>query len=254
MLVSKIKVWYFYLVLLFVLIVSCTKQDVEKGAIIYSFDDQYINEWFNNRELFLKYNIKATFFINRPHLLDSNKIAKLKQLEKDGHEIGCHGLNHLNVLDYTDSLDWLITNEILPAIKYLNDMGFDIKSYAHPYGKSSPKVDSVLCKYFKYLRKATWNINNTTIDQYNEIFVNSNSQHVMNSMGIDYNYKSTLDNLETGILRSINKNEVLVLHAHKIDTTQSSYTINPNYLEDAFKLCKQHNIKSIRISDLERYF
>lgn len=254
MFVHKMKVWNFYLVFLFVLTISCSEQEIEKGAIIYTFDDQYINEWYNNRELFLKYNIKATFFINRPHLLDSSQVVKLKQLEKDGHEIGCHGLNHLNVLDYKDSIDLLLEKEIIPAIDDLSNKGFNIKSFAYPYGQSVPKIDSVLFGYFKYLRKATWNINDTTIDQYNEIFVSSNSQHVMNSMGIDYNYKITLDNLETGILRAINKYEVLVLYAHNINTTQLNYTISPDYLENTFKLCEKYNIKSIRISDLERYF
>lgn len=241
-------------ILLLMVVISCTGEVQKRGAIIYSFDAQYIDAWYNQRDLFKKYNIKATFFINRPQLLDSDKINKLRQLMQDGHEIGCHGLNHKNVVDYKDSIDVLLATEIIPAINDLNNMGFKIQSYAYPYGKSIPKIDSVLCNYFKYLRKATWNINDTTIDTYDDIFVNSASQHVMNSMGIDSNYRISLDNFETGLLRAINKNEVLVLHDHNIDTIAGSYVINPAFLESTFKLCKKYNIESITVSGLEKYF
>jgi len=235
------------------LLASC--QNVKnKGAIIYSFDDQYVDEWFAQRELFNKYNIKATFFINRPHLLTPNQVEKLNILQKDGHEIGCHGLNHLNVTKYKDSIDILIQKEIKPAIKILADVGFKTTSFAHPYGQSLPEINTELLKHFDFLRMATWNMRDTTIDFYNEIFANANNYQVTNSMGIDSNYGISLQSFEKGLLRAIERKEVLILHAHKTDSSLTNYTVSPDYLESTFLLCKKHNIAAIRISDLKKYF
>lgn len=242
-----------FIIVLCFFLASC-QNDKHKGAVIYSFDDQYIDEWYAQRELFKKYNIKATFFINRPHLLTSNQVEKLKILQKDGHEIGCHGLNHLNVTEYKDSIDILIQKEIKPAINKLADIGFKTTSFAPPHGQSLPEINTELLKHFDFLRMATWNMQDTTIDYYDEIFANAQNYQVTNSMGIDSNYDISLASFEKGLLRSINKKEVLVLHAHKTDSSLANYTVSPEYLESTFQLCKKHNIATIRISDLKKYF
>ncbi|WP_319589752.1 polysaccharide deacetylase family protein [uncultured Draconibacterium sp.] len=234
-------------------LLDCQKSK-QQGAVVYSFDDQYIDEWYKQRDLFNQYNIKATFFINRPQNLSSEQLEKLKQLEADGHEIGCHGLNHRNVVDFKDSLDVLINSEIKPAIKILADYGFEICSFAHPFGKSLPEIDTLLLSQFQYLRKATYNIKDTTIDFYDDIFATKDNYQITNSMGIDTNYKISLQNFETGILRAKANNEVLILHAHRVDSSLTNYSVSPEYLEETFKLCREHNIESIRISDLETFF
>lgn len=245
------KLFYFFLILV---AVSCSQEKAKNGAVIYSFDDQYIDQWYNHRELFNQYDIKATFFIHRPNLLDSSAIAMLKQLQADGHEIAFHGTNHRNVLDFKDSVDVLLEKEIVPGVDCLRKQGFEVQSYAYPFGQSNPPIDSMLLYIFPYLRKATYNIHNTTIDQYDEIYVSSLSQRIMNSMGIDNNYGIDLPNFEKGLLRAQKNNEVLVLHAHRIDTTFSDYTVNSRYLENTFQLCKKHNIPAIRVADLESFF
>lgn len=234
-------------------LLACQKSK-QQGAVVYSFDDQYIDEWYKQRDLFNQYNIKATFFINRPQNLSTDQVARLKQLEADGHEIACHGLNHRNVVDFKDSLNALINSEIIPAIKILTDYGFEIRSFAHPFGKSLSEIDTLLLDQFGYLRKATYNIKDTTIDYYDDIFATKNNYRITSSMGIDTNYNISLQNFETGLLRAKEKNEVLILHAHRIDRSLTNYSISPDYLEETFKLCRKHNIRSLRISDLETFF
>lgn len=236
-----------------VVLLSCNKTE-KQGAVVYSFDDQYIDEWYKQRDLFNQYNIKATFFINRPQNLTPDQVSKLKELQADGHEIGCHGLNHRNVVDFKDSLDVLINAEIKPAKKILSDYGFETISFAHPFGKSLPEIDTLLLSQFHYLRKATYNIKDTTIDYYDEIFATKDNYQITNSMGIDTNYKISLQNFETGLLRAKEKNEVLILHAHRIDSSLTNYSVSPEYLEETFKLCRKQNIQSLRISDLETFF
>jgi peptidoglycan-N-acetylglucosamine deacetylase len=243
------------LILIFVFL-SCSEKNEEKrtGGVVFSFDDRFVTEWVAHRDLFKKYNIRATFFVSRPYLLDSTHIENLRLLNSDGHEIGCHGMYHLDATEFADSIDYYIDHEILPALELLNSFGFHIRSFAYPYGKSTDRIDSAMFDHFNFLRKAAMNYNNTTIDAYDEIYATWNNHNIVNSMGIDDIFEISQDNLETGILRALNRDEVLVLYAHRIDTVSGGYNINPEYLENAFKLISKYDVRSLRMSDLDEYF
>lgn len=226
----------------------------DSGGIIFTFDDQYVDGWYNFRDKFNEYHIKATFFINRPQDLTEIQVEKLKQLVNDGHEIGCHGLNHRNALDFKDSVNQYYIVDVKPAIEKLESLGFEIKSFAYPFGNSTEQIDAFLLNYIPYLRKATWNMKDTTIDYYDDIFAKADSYRITNSMGIDYNYRITLKNLEKGMQRAKRNNEVLVLHDHHIDTSKNNYVVNPDYLESVFRLSNKYGLKSMRLCDLKSYF
>ena len=232
---------------------SCSSL-LKRGGIIFTFDDQYVKSWVANRDLFKKYDVKATFFISRPQLLDSGQVRDLKILQSDGNEIGCHGVNHLNAMEFAGPAVKYYKEEVEPAISKLNVLGFRIVSFAYPFGPAPDSVDSYLLKHVKYLRKATWNRNNTTIDTYDNIYARPDSFHIVNSMGIDCNYSITVENLQAGISRALKNNEILVLHAHLLDTSGLAYTTNPAFLEQVFKLCKKDKIRSYRMEDMEDFF
>lgn len=245
--------------LILVTIIGCNPNnesitEVKNGAIIISFDDKYVTEWDEHRELFLEYDIKATFFVCRPHLLTETEILGLQTLENDGHEIGCHSLNHLNALDFADNPDSYIDTEIAPALELLTEYGFNITSFAYPYGKSTPEIDTAVSKYFTFVRKATYNYKDTTLDFYDEIYADQYSYNHLNAMGIDVGYDITLENIENGILRAKENNEILILFAHQIIEESNNSHIEPAHLRNIFELFQQHEIKTIRIKDLECYF
>lgn len=236
----------------FILFLGC-KYPQKKGGIIISFDDNYIDEWFSCKEVFKKYNIRATFFIAHSHLLDTINIQKLKILEKEGHEIGCHGYRHLNCMDYADSIDIYMEQEIKPAVNQLKKHGFQVCSFAYPFGTSTDYIDSILLTYFSFIRKATYNINDTTIDTYDAVFVSNNKTRICNAMGIDYNYCITLENLETALQRAVKNNEILILYAHQINNSKEDYSIEPAYLEKIFQLCNKYQIQSLRMKDIASF-
>jgi peptidoglycan/xylan/chitin deacetylase (PgdA/CDA1 family) len=236
-----------------VVLTSCKKCKVNTG-IVFTFDDDAINEWYEQRSLFNNYNIHATFFFFFPHLLDSNLIYKLKVLESDGHEIACHGYEHKNATEYKAPEDY-INQQVKPALQTLQGNGFHVTSFAYPFGDSTSVLDSMLLHFFLTIRKATYNTQNTTIDQYPEIYANQNTFRIVNAMGIDYNYGISLENYKTGIQRILkNKNEILVLHAHIIDSSNEDYTIHPEYLENLFLICRENNIKSLTMREMYNYF
>jgi peptidoglycan/xylan/chitin deacetylase (PgdA/CDA1 family) len=233
-------------------VVSCDNMGKEKVGVAFTFDDISIDEWYAHRSLYQKYNIRATFFISNFHLLDSGKTEKLKILASDGHEIACHGLKHENALDF--QTEDYINQEVMPALQILRGIGFEPTVFAYPFGTSTSELDSCLLNYFKVLRKATYNIQDTTIDKYAEIYANSGNYRVVNAMGIDYNYGITEENFKTGIKRARKNNEILILYAHVINTSKEDYTVAPEYLEKLFVMCQKYKVKSVTMSEMYDYF
>lgn len=135
----------------FFLVTSCGKKANEgekRGGVALSFDDRFIDEWFNLRPLFQKYGAKVTFYITGD-TLDDNQIAKLKTLLNDGHEIGFHGTIHGNaeLIVKSHGVQGYIEMEITPGMDFLRRNGFNPTSYAHPGGGNYGPSDEALISY-----------------------------------------------------------------------------------------------------------
>ena len=61
--------------------------DVFRGGYMLSFDDCYVHEWYDQRDIFNEFDVSATFFVTRFSQLKPGQIDMLKDLEGDGHEI-----------------------------------------------------------------------------------------------------------------------------------------------------------------------
>jgi peptidoglycan/xylan/chitin deacetylase (PgdA/CDA1 family) len=219
-------------------VLSCKRTDT--NHVIITFDDANVDEWFAQREMFDKYNVRVTFFVNRPHQLSEEQIEKLRLLQAEGHEIGCHGLNHIRVTE--ENQYQYIETEIEPALQLLSGFGFTVTSFAYPFGAATPYLDSMLTNYFSFIRKATYNIRDTLISTYPEIYTHKAQFCNTNAMGIDYNYNISMDNLENALIKAKKTNTFLVLYAHVIDDSNEAYTISPQYLEELFKKMQKYGI------------
>jgi peptidoglycan/xylan/chitin deacetylase (PgdA/CDA1 family) len=136
---------------------GCGSQSGKPGAggIAISFDDHFIKEWYELRPLFHQYGAKATFFITCPDSLNAEEVSMLKQLEKEGHEIGFHGTVHAKSTELmaAGGPKGYIEAELEPGLRHMIAAGFKPTSYAHPGGNHNDRVDSVLlAKGFTILR------------------------------------------------------------------------------------------------------
>ena len=119
-----------------------------------SFDDRFIREWYQLRPLFQKYNAHVTFYITRFDSLTPTEITQLKTLQRDGHEIGCHGAIHVNSVAYVrqHSMQQYLNDEIYPALSAMKRQGFRPTSFAHPGGAHNDAIDRELLRQFVLLR------------------------------------------------------------------------------------------------------
>ena len=59
-------------------------------GIMLTFDDCFIDEWYELLPLFKNYDTKATFFVSKPWSMDDKQLVKLAEISHAGHEIGVH--------------------------------------------------------------------------------------------------------------------------------------------------------------------
>lgn len=113
-----------------------------RSGIAVTFDDMEIDAWYDMRDLFAKYDARATFFVARyPEWTDEGR-AKLHTLFDEGHSIEAHGLQHVNVCAYTaeHGLDAFITDEVMPSLEVLRADGFAPVAYAFPGGAMGHEI------------------------------------------------------------------------------------------------------------------
>ncbi len=121
-------------------------------AICLSFDDGFESDYTIVAPLFLKKNIKGTFFITTDFLGKNSylKISQVKELHRMGMEIGSHSKSHplLTMLSKEK-----IKKELLDSKKYLEDIiGDEVKGFSSPGGYYNKAViDMAFDVGYKYI-------------------------------------------------------------------------------------------------------
>ena len=98
---------FFYrslLILSFLTLFSCQnkKQQPYKAGVVISFDDAYVDQWFEANKVLKKYDWKATFCVCRIDSIGQPQLQKLHQLQNEGHEIAGHGYHHYNAVKFVN--------------------------------------------------------------------------------------------------------------------------------------------------------
>ncbi|NOZ08797.1 MAG: polysaccharide deacetylase family protein [FCB group bacterium] len=225
------------------------------GGYALTFDDDSIEAWYGIRDLLKKYQVRATFFVTNVEQLSNSQIEMLFKLEFDGHEIGFHGRNHLELNQYIreNSLDDYIRTEVIPGYEEMVADGFAPTSFAYPGGSRNKTADEELLKYFKIIRgvsESQRHVPAHNVDKIDDVFYDFDGNRIVNGLGIDNHLAISVDDLTTGFRRALDRREVLILYAHKPSYGDSAYTINIPYLEKILKSAHELGLRSFRISDL----
>ena len=246
---------YFLLVLSLILF-SCSENDdiptqqpnLESGVVI-TFDDDYVDEWFAVNAILEPYDWKATFFVTRFNQLSVNKIQKLKDLKSYGHEIGGHGLNHLNAPNFisANGTAEYLNQEIISMETLMNNNDLSTTSFAYPYGARNTTTDNLLLNRFEIVRGTTYgNVNPAS----QNCFYNYNN--LVFGLGIDKNYSHFSISYFLSLLEyAKNNNKIVIFYAHKpVPTFQNNYETEYQTLIEICNYVKSNNMKFYKISEL----
>ena len=230
-----------YLLFIFccLIVVSCAIEDehtfpyIENGGVAISFDDQNVNGWFHANEILSKYSWKASFCVSHIDELTDQEKDQLLFLQSEGHEIASHGLRHINAFIYTrsHSIEEYINVEIIPSISIMKNIGFEVNSFAYPYGARTSKIDEALFGYFNILR-------GVTTDRRRAFFKGSRIIYAF-EMG-NQNINKLFELLE----HAKNNGQLLLLYGHQP---------NLEMLDEICHYVSANNMEYLTLNDLNRY-
>jgi peptidoglycan/xylan/chitin deacetylase (PgdA/CDA1 family) len=128
------------------------------GGLALSFDDAYVADWFSGRALFQQYGARLTFFIAFYDQFSATYKDELHQLASDGHDIEAHSVKHLRGPVYVEALGLgtYMSDEVVPSIDHLRDDGYDVTTFAYPYGARTSETDRAILSHVTTLRSVTY--------------------------------------------------------------------------------------------------
>ncbi|MCE7067704.1 polysaccharide deacetylase family protein [Dyadobacter sp. CY326] len=235
----------------------------QKAGLAISFDDHFIDEWFALRPMFNQYGAKVTFFITCPDSLSADEVAKLRQLQSDGHEIGFHGTIH------GKSTELIIAGpdeykkiELTPGMSNMAKAGFKPTSYAHPGGNHNEQVDSVLrANGFKILRDVS--ISKRKFKGFQMyalaprlmpwIYYSFDNERIVDALLIDEDAGLTTVAMNEALAKATSTNKALMLFGHEPlygKPKNGEYGFYVPFLEKILREAKRQNLKFYTMSEL----
>lgn len=132
---------------------------VEPGpALALSFDDNQTQTWIDMRDLLARHGARVTFFVSRYARITDEQRAHIRLLAMDGHGIEAHSVAHLRAPRYVEDhgLAAYLSDEALPSIELLRTDGYDVTTYAYPFGARTAELDDALLAHVTLLRSISF--------------------------------------------------------------------------------------------------
>lgn len=224
------------------------EQNYESGVVI-TLDDDYIDNWVSAHIILKEYQWRATFFVTKFNQLSTERITKLQEFKNYGHEIGGHGLNHLNApqLMSASGASGYLEQEVYPMVNLMDNAGLHTTSFAYPFGARSTATDEVLLNEFQIL-------SGTTYGRAEPLYQNCyyTGRNVVYGLGLDNSYPHFNVPYFISLLQYAKENnKIVVFYAHRtVQTAQNDYETEYNTLIQICRYIKDNNMKFYTMSEL----
>lgn len=221
-----------------------------QAGVILSFDDAYVDQWYEADQVLKKYGWKATFNVCKIDSIGAPQIQKLLQMQKEGHEIAGHGYHHYNAYKFVNQygIDAYMEQEIEPMIASMKRKNFKVSSFAYPYGQRTKALDQALSTKFKVIRGRAFG---GEIPEKQDSFFNNSK--VVFAFDIDNSHLHFSIPYLLELLDYAKKNnKILLLCGHKpVKNVTENYQTKIETLEFICKYMKLNDLKFYRLSDLD---
>ncbi len=242
------NVLYCYYRMLFKNPLKSVLHSLNGGGIILTFDDHFVTEWYDADMTLSRYQWKATFFISEFASLDAKDVDRLRSLQAKGHEIGLHGANHMNAVDFVSlhSIEQYIEAEILPSVQTMTAEGLIVNSFAYPNGAWTKKIDRALQNHFTMRRgTAYWKKPPKKHRNY------ANGSRLVFGLGIDRSYGNDIGYILEMLKYAKDSNKIAIFYGHNIQTDDSlKFVTNVQTLEEICKYVVANNMRFMTLKEL----
>ncbi len=225
-------------------------EDNSQAGVAITFDDNYIDQWYEVNKILKPYNWKATFFVCEFEKLDFEELNKLKKLKNEGNEIGGHGWMHLKAAPFEKQHGEknYLNKEIFPMLKMMNEDSFHIHSFAYPYGSRDAITDTILLHEFNIIRGTTYGSEPPDLQK---CYFDDNSR-VLFGLGIDNSYSQYNIPYFLSLLEYAKKNnKIVIFYAHKpVLKANKKYETEYKTLIEICNYVKTNNMKFYTVSEL----
>lgn len=186
----------------------------DAGKLALSFDDGSVEMWHDAINIFDMYDAKVSFFISRYHKFNDEQKLLLKDIQSRGHEIGFHGVNHINAVKYIEinGASSYVDNEIVTGVKNMEDDGFVINSFAFPYSSTNAEVNGYLEPYFNNIRSGTRVLSESITNGEDQLSLAFGVDNIDND-----GFQLVMDAMDL----AHNNNDYILFYAHKISLHDS---------------------------------
>jgi peptidoglycan/xylan/chitin deacetylase (PgdA/CDA1 family) len=222
-----------------------------KPGVAIMFDDDYVDEWSDVYKVLKPYGCKCTFFVTKFNKLSPEKIQKLQKLKGYGNEVGGHGLNHLNAVNFIseNGMEAYLNQEIYPMKALMQKDSLSITSFAYPYGSRNSVSDSLLLMQFKVLVGATYG----DASPRNQNCYYKSTSRVVLALGIDNSYSHYSLPYFISLLKYARDHKKIVLfYGHKpVEMSKGKYQTEYKTLIEICQFVKNNNMRFYKISELD---
>lgn len=223
------------------------------AGVVLSFDDTYINEWFEADKKLRKYSWKATFCVSKINTLSLSEINELLKLQSEGHEIAGHSFNHYDAKKFVAEcgIDAYMNQEINPMLDLMHFYSFRVTSFAYPFGFRNATLDAALLKKFKIIRATTYGAE-PPYEQ--NCFYHNN--RVLFGIGMDTKHPSfSIPYLQKLLNFAKKHHKILILFGHKPVNAKApeDYQTELGTLELICKFVRQNNMNFYTMSELNNF-
>ena len=222
-------------------------EEVRRGAVCFTFDDFGGENWVKANAVFKKYDARATFLVYKD--ITAEKARIMKELQKFGHTVGLHGLNHLNAAPLPENftMQKYFDTEIKPQLAACRKFGIKVDCFAYPNNRHSAESDQFLLQYFNYLR-AGWPKGETVFIPLDKI----SSKMVLPGGGIGLYYKRSAAELKELLLQAQQKNALIVFFSHNIEPGAKHVHMPLELLEELLAYARKLNMHIIGFNELDK--
>ena len=210
-----------------------------KGKISLTFDDGWKCIYDNAFPILSQYKITSTHFVvsgffDSVQFPQYMNVEHVRELERNGHEVGCHTVSHKHLPEETASI---IQNEVTLSKKYMSDLGLKITNFAYPYGEYDDRVlASVKNAGYSSARSTIRGFNAEEVDKY---------LLRCQAVKVDTEVKEVIDWLNC----AKENNSWLILMFHQIDHEGREWSTTPEKLKEIVSFIRSSNVSVYNIRD-----